>query len=112
MSGVKGEPLKGSDAYPVSKEVGDTPSSQPTPPLSDDGVQVREKRKDGYGSTEDHIFSDPSIADYWRKVYEFAKYENRHRYDPSFSWTAEEEKKLVRKVSASPCEVAGPAIVS
>ena len=27
-----------------------------------------------------------------------AKYEGRHRYDPSFRWTEDEEKKLVRKV--------------
>jgi len=50
------------------------------------------------GSTDDHIFTDPVIADYWRKVYEKAKYENRHRFDPSYTWTAEEERKLVRKV--------------
>ena len=25
-------------------------------------------------------------------------YEGRHRYDPTFTWTAEEERKLVRKV--------------
>lgn len=54
---------------------------------------------DGRGSTADHIFSDPSIADYWRKKYEAAKYENRHRFDPSYTWTAQEERKLVRKVS-------------
>lgn len=38
-------------------------------------------------------------AEYWRQVYENAKYEGRHRYDPSYKWTAAEEKKLLRKVS-------------
>ncbi|TGZ77285.1 MFS general substrate transporter [Ascodesmis nigricans] len=37
-------------------------------------------------------------AEYWRGVYEKAKYEGRHRYDPSYKWTAAEEKRLVRKI--------------
>jgi hypothetical protein len=53
---------------------------------------------EGYGSTPDHIFSDPSTAEYWRGVYEKAGYENRHRFDPTFTWTAQEERKLVRKI--------------
>lgn len=52
----------------------------------------------GYGSSDEHIFSDPSLAEYWRGVYEKARYENRHRFDPAYKWTAEEEKKLVRKI--------------
>ncbi|OIW27618.1 MFS general substrate transporter [Coniochaeta ligniaria NRRL 30616] len=52
----------------------------------------------GYGSSDEHIFSDPSLAEYWRGVYEKARYENRHRFDPEYKWTAEEEKKLVRKI--------------
>ncbi|KOS19819.1 putative transporter [Escovopsis weberi] len=47
---------------------------------------------------EKHVFSDPAIAEHWRTVYDEAKYENRHRFDPTFTWTAEEEKKLVRKL--------------
>ncbi|KAI8683528.1 hypothetical protein NCS57_00017300 [Fusarium keratoplasticum] len=49
-------------------------------------------------STIEHVFSDPQVADRWRKVYENAKYENRHRFDPNYTWTAEEEKRLVRKI--------------
>ncbi|KAH7250680.1 major facilitator superfamily domain-containing protein [Fusarium solani] len=49
-------------------------------------------------STVEHVFSDPQVADRWRKVYENAKYENRHRFDPNYTWTAEEEKRLVRKI--------------
>lgn len=70
-----------------------------TPPASDSG-DVKPARRSGYGSTEVHAFSDPSVADYWRKVYERASYENRHRFDPSFQWSADEEKKLVRKVGS------------
>ncbi|OBR10758.1 Major facilitator superfamily transporter [Colletotrichum higginsianum IMI 349063] len=59
---------------------------------------LREQVAQQYGSTDDHVFSDPSVADHWRKVYEKAQYENRHRFDPSYEWSAEDEKKLVRKV--------------
>ncbi|KAG7099991.1 hypothetical protein E1B28_001783 [Marasmius oreades] len=51
-----------------------------------------------YGSGRDHPFSDPKIADHWRNVYENAKYEGRHRYDPNFTWTASEELRVRRKV--------------
>lgn len=54
--------------------------------------------KDDYGSTDEHVFSEPKIADYWRNIYEKAQYEGRHRFDPTFTWTAEEEIKLKRKV--------------
>ena len=51
-----------------------------------------------YGSYRDHAFSDPQVAEYWRRVYEEAKYEGRHRFDPSFTWSASEEKRVRRKV--------------
>ncbi|KAI2630865.1 MFS general substrate transporter [Hypoxylon sp. NC1633] len=53
-----------------------------------------------YGSTDDHVFSDPAVAERWRGVYEKARYENRHRFDPGYKWTAEEERRLVRKIDA------------
>lgn len=53
------------------------------------------------GSHEDHVFSDAVTARYWRDVYDQAQFEGRHRFDPEFTWTAEEEKRLVRKVSTS-----------
>ncbi|KAI1467134.1 MFS general substrate transporter [Daldinia caldariorum] len=55
---------------------------------------------DEYGSTDDHVFSDPSVAEYWSAKYEKARYENRHRFDPTYKWTAEEERRLVRKIDA------------
>ncbi|KAJ4134854.1 hypothetical protein NW768_004463 [Fusarium equiseti] len=54
-------------------------------------------------SSIEHPFSDPEIADRWRKVYEKAEYENRHRFDPNFTWTDHEEKKLVRKIDFRIC---------
>lgn len=53
---------------------------------------------EGYGSSTEHVFSDPAVASHWRNVFEKAGYENRHRFDPSFTWTAEEERKLLRKI--------------
>jgi hypothetical protein len=47
---------------------------------------------------DDHVFKDPVTEKYWREVYDKAEYEGRHRFDPHFSWTPQEEKRLVRKV--------------
>lgn len=63
--------------------------------------QISADSTDSHGSTDSHVFSDPVTADHWRKVYEAANYEGRHRFDPTFTWTAAEEKRLVRKVSQS-----------
>lgn len=64
-------------------------------PLEDNDARV----KDGYtGSTQQHAFSKPANAEYWSSVYEKAKYEGRHRFDPSLQWSSTEEKGLVRKV--------------
>lgn len=49
--------------------------------------------------SHEHVFKDETTAKYWRKVYDEAKYEGRHRFDPNYTWTPEEEKKLVRKVN-------------
>ncbi|KAK3900016.1 major facilitator superfamily domain-containing protein [Staphylotrichum tortipilum] len=63
-------------------------------------IHSRDSQADseGYGSSDEHIFKDPAVAEHWRGVFEKAEYENRHRFDPSFTWTAEEERKLVRKI--------------
>lgn len=53
---------------------------------------------DTSSSAGDHVFSDAKVADHWRQVYEKAQYENRHRFDPSFTWRPEEEARLVKKV--------------
>jgi hypothetical protein len=55
-----------------------------------------------YGSDRHHVFADPKVADYWASIYENAKYECRHRFDPTITWSADEEKKLKRRVCPSP----------
>lgn len=67
-----------------------------------DSASTLERQKDihdAYGSYEPHIFTDQKSATYWKGVYEAAHYENRHRFDPTATWTPEEERKLVRTVS-------------
>jgi hypothetical protein len=48
-------------------------------------------------------FSDPDVAAYWATVYEKSQYECRHVFDAALEWSAEEEKKLVRKLDWHVC---------
>ena len=74
-------------------------SSGNVSPSEDGNPQTNVKPSEAHlGSTPIHAFSDPATAEVWRLKYEKAGYENRHRFDPEFSWTADEEKKLVRKI--------------
>ncbi|KAH8663381.1 major facilitator superfamily transporter [Tricladium varicosporioides] len=57
-----------------------------------------EKSNPEYGSYPGHIFAKEEVADYWRNIYEKAGYEGRHRFDPNFEWSAEDEKKVRRKI--------------
>ncbi|OCT54833.1 putative transporter [Cladophialophora carrionii] len=78
------------------------PSATAVPPTSDDTSSFEDVDGD-YGSYGNHVFSDPKVAEYWRNVYENAHYEGRHRFDPSFTWSATEEKRLKRKVRGRNC---------
>ncbi|EGW30070.1 uncharacterized protein SPAPADRAFT_158460 [Spathaspora passalidarum NRRL Y-27907] len=44
-------------------------------------------------------FLDPKVEEYYRQVYSESKYESYSAFDPHFTWTPEEEKKLVRKLN-------------
>ncbi|CZS94175.1 related to permease [Rhynchosporium agropyri] len=81
-----------SDEKNVLKETGAS-----NPPNSDSDSEVQDVTTE-YGSSHNHVFSRPSVAEYWREVYEKAEYEGRHRYDPLFTWTAAEEKRVRRKI--------------
>lgn len=74
----------------------DIPISQSSDSDSD---LISSSERPEHGSYDDHPFSEPATAQYWARKYEAALYEGRHRYDPNYTWTAEEERKLVRKVS-------------
>ncbi|KAI0506506.1 major facilitator superfamily domain-containing protein [Xylaria bambusicola] len=48
-------------------------------------------------------FSDPDVAERYRQIYEQARYEGRHRFDPQLTWTLEEERRLVRRIDLRAC---------
>lgn len=55
---------------------------------------------EGFG---ENPFKDPAVAQHWREVYEKSTYECRHVFDPSLTWSEEEEKRLVRKLDWRVC---------
>jgi hypothetical protein len=75
-------------------------SSSITASFADDEVEnsASEHKNANYGSTQQHVFSDPSNLSYWTGVYEAAKYEGCHRFNALLQWSPSEEKRLVRKV--------------
>jgi hypothetical protein len=81
-------------AYGGSKQMTISPSTD------SDASQTSNEPPPKHGSYDDHPFRDVANAQYWRDVYENARYEGRHHFDPSYTWTAAEEKRLVRKVSS------------
>jgi hypothetical protein len=78
-----------SDPVPISKEQGHIYASS----LSDEDSEALEQNP----------FLDPDVAMHWTTVYEKSQYECRHVFDPSFNWTKEEEKKLVRRLDWHVC---------
>ncbi|KAK3295431.1 major facilitator superfamily domain-containing protein [Chaetomium fimeti] len=48
-------------------------------------------------------FLNPDVAAHWRQVYEDAQYESRHAFDPTLTWTEEEEKRVLRKLDWRIC---------
>ncbi|KAK0113524.1 hypothetical protein ONS95_013778 [Cadophora gregata] len=48
-------------------------------------------------------FLDPDVAEHWATVYEKSQYECRGAFDPTFTWTDEEERKLVRRLDWRVC---------
>ncbi|KAI8665130.1 hypothetical protein NCS56_00948000 [Fusarium sp. Ph1] len=83
------------------KNVKDTQvDTNSTPSESADAVITEFPPSTGhiYGSVEPHVFSHPARAEYWRNVYDNAKYECRHRFDPSFQWSPLGEVTVKRKL--------------
>ncbi|KAI9052048.1 hypothetical protein LZ554_004301 [Drepanopeziza brunnea f. sp. 'monogermtubi'] len=48
-------------------------------------------------------FLNPDVAEHWTIVYEKSQYECRDAFDPKFTWTEEEEKKLVQRLDWRVC---------
>jgi len=100
MAAEKVAPTAGLDG----KDLGATTINQDATSTGSSGDE--ERAANDLGSDGEHVFSDPKVAEYWRGVYENARYECRHRFDPSATWTPEEEKKLRRRVSDTLSDIA------
>jgi hypothetical protein len=68
--------------------------------ISKDGVVYTNHVHGSDTSDSDNIFSDPEIRDFYKNLYEDAKYECRHLFDPDATWTKEEERRVIRKLDA------------
>jgi len=99
MAAEKVAPTAGLDG----KDLGATTINQDATSTGSSGDE--ERAANDLGSDGEHVFSDPKVAEYWRGVYENARYECRHRFDPSATWTPEEEKKLRRRVRGTVSEI-------
>jgi hypothetical protein len=93
------EPL---DEKPQYEEV--TTFSDPLP-LSKDGTNVYASSISDVESIalRKNPFLDADVATHWSTIYEKSRYECRHVFDPAFTWTDEEERKLVRRLDWRVC---------
>ncbi|KAJ3041209.1 hypothetical protein HDV00_009747 [Rhizophlyctis rosea] len=55
----------------------------------------KKSRKDNTNFSDVNVFDIEELAEHYMPRDD---YEGRHRFDPKFQWTAEEERKLVRKI--------------
>jgi hypothetical protein len=64
--------------------------------ITRDGIVVNTSGSDSGVSS--NPFDDPEVKAYFVDVYEESKYECRHVFDADLNWTAEEEKRVIRKL--------------
>ncbi|KAI5950338.1 hypothetical protein KGF54_005155 [Candida jiufengensis] len=83
-------------------------SNNSTTPLNDHSNQneksdtvFRVKSESSQESNElvKNPFLDPKVEEYYRDVYTNSKYESYKAFDPHFTWTEEEEKKVIWKLN-------------
>lgn len=55
------------------------------------------------GGDEKNPFLHPDVSEYWRQTYEKSQYECRHVFDPTLTWSEEEEKRLIRRLDWMIC---------
>jgi hypothetical protein len=73
-----------------------------SPLKATESVEVSEIEDIGERSV-DNPFLDPEVAKYWADVYNKSKYEGRHAFEPMLTWTAAEEKKVIRRLDWHVC---------
>ena len=107
---ISAEPGTGQSSNASNHEVNDklqyedtTTFSDPLPTKEDSFVNtVSDSDEDGEALRK-NPFLDPDVAEHWAAVYEKSQYESRHAFDPSFTWSEEEERKLVRRLDWRVC---------
>jgi hypothetical protein len=84
-------------------------SSDPVPKVGAFSGSISDSDEDG-DAIKNNPFLDSDVAAHWVDAYEKADYECRHVFDPSLTWSEEEEKKLVRRLDWHVClwAVSGP----
>lgn len=74
----------------------------PSTTASKDGSRIETlETEDGFPSK--NPFADSEVAERYRIIYEKAQYECRHVFEPTFAWTREEERAIVRKIDWHVC---------
>ena len=98
-----------SDDKRIAEPLVDEPPRQTYTNLGDadylpnkDGVRTETLSRDS-SVDADNPFADPDVAARYALLYEKAQYECRHVFDPTMTWTPEEEKALVRKLDWHVC---------
>lgn len=77
-------------------------SADPVPKTDAFTTAASDSDEDG-NEIRKNPFLDPDVAEHWTAVYEEAEYESRHVFDPTLTWTEEEEKKLIRRLDWRVC---------
>jgi hypothetical protein len=54
-------------------------------------------------NVKENPFLDPDVAEHWRLTYAKAQYECRHVFDPTLTWSEDEEKRIVRRLDWRIC---------
>ena len=68
----------------------------PAPASNSSSTSIKDDiETSGAQNVQGSVFDDSKAAELYQPV---EKYEGRHRFDPSATWTEEEERKLIRSV--------------
>ncbi|KAK4185064.1 major facilitator superfamily domain-containing protein [Podospora australis] len=89
----------------LEKRPAETTSSitAPDSASSSTGGKVESESVDDVDLVGKNPFLNPAVASHWKQVYEDAQYECRHVFDPTLTWTEEEEKVVIRRLDFRAC---------
>lgn len=85
------------------KSYGSVSSTEVTPEASPTALLAEDAAFEDYEKEVRNPFLDNETAAYWRQVYESVQYECRHVFDPRLTWSAREERDVVRKLDLKVC---------